>query len=133
MLAKQTKHLSLVDILSVAVDRMQRNFEPMRKQVEAWKGTRLSDESAKLVIYKAFVEGRVGRSQALGPTCPRCLFQHTGRGIHSANDMESLECVHECVQGTRSDPAVQGDGKACVFSEAGGGTLQLIMRSRTIT
>jgi hypothetical protein len=38
---------------------MQRNFEPMRKQVEAWKGTRLPDESAKLVIYRAFVEGEL--------------------------------------------------------------------------
>ena len=59
VLAKHTKHLSLVDILPVGVDRMQRNFDPMRKQVEAWKGTRLPDESAKLVIYRAFVEGEL--------------------------------------------------------------------------
>ncbi len=59
VLAKHTKHLSLVDILSVGVDRMQRNFEPMKKQVEAWKGTRLQDEAAKLVIYRAFVEGKL--------------------------------------------------------------------------
>jgi len=39
---------------------MQRNFEPMGKQVEAWKGTRLPDEPAKLVICRAFVEGEVG-------------------------------------------------------------------------
>src|SRR2546428_3758251 len=59
VLAKHTKHLSLVAILSVGVDRMQRNFEPMRKQVEAWKGTRLPDETAKLVVYRAFVEGEL--------------------------------------------------------------------------
>jgi ATPase family associated with various cellular activities (AAA) len=59
VLAKHTKHLSLVDILSVGVDRMQRNFEPMRKQVEAWKRTRLSDDTARLVIYRAFVEGEL--------------------------------------------------------------------------
>ncbi len=59
VLAKHTKHLSLVDILSVWVDRIQRNFEPMRKQVEAWKGTGLADETAKLVIYQAFVEGEL--------------------------------------------------------------------------
>ncbi len=59
VLAKHTKHLSLVDILSVGVDRMQRNFEPMRKQVEVWKGTRLQDEAAKLIIYRAFVEGKL--------------------------------------------------------------------------
>jgi hypothetical protein len=57
VLAKHTKHLSLVDILAVGVDRMQRNFEPMRKQVEAWKRTRLADEAAKLVIYRSFIEG----------------------------------------------------------------------------
>ena len=59
VLAKHTKHLSLVGILSVGVDRMQRNFEPMRKQVEVWKGTGLADETAKLVIYRAFVEGKL--------------------------------------------------------------------------
>ncbi len=51
VLVKHTKHLSLVDILSVGVDRMQRNF--------AWKGTRLPDETAKLVVYRAFVEGEL--------------------------------------------------------------------------
>lgn len=59
VLAKHSKHLNLVDILAVGVDRMQRNFEPMQKQVEVWKGTRLADGSAKLVIYKAFVEGEL--------------------------------------------------------------------------
>lgn len=59
VLAKHSKHLNLVDILAVGVERMQRNFEPMKKQVEAWKRTRLPDESAKLVIYKAFVEGEL--------------------------------------------------------------------------
>jgi len=42
-----------VDILSVGVDRMQRNFDPVRpvrKQVEEWKGTHLQDEAAKLII-----------------------------------------------------------------------------------
>ncbi len=59
VLAKHTKHLSLVDVLSIGVDRIQRNFEPMKKQVEAWKATRVPDEAAKLVIYRAFVEGEL--------------------------------------------------------------------------
>jgi hypothetical protein len=36
VLAKHSKSFSLIDCVSVGVDRMQRNFEPMRKQVEAW-------------------------------------------------------------------------------------------------
>ncbi|SRR6266851_3054245 len=50
VVAKHTKHLSLVDILSVAVDRMQRNFEPMKNELEAWKATRIPHEAAKLVM-----------------------------------------------------------------------------------
>jgi len=30
----------------------------MRKQVEAWKATRIPNEAAKLIIYRAFVEGQ---------------------------------------------------------------------------
>jgi hypothetical protein len=37
VLAKHSKSFSLVDAISVGVDRMQRNFEPMRKQVELWQ------------------------------------------------------------------------------------------------
>jgi hypothetical protein len=46
VLAKHTKHLSLVDILSVGVDHMPRKSNRWKKQVEACKGTRLPDEAA---------------------------------------------------------------------------------------
>lgn len=39
---------------------MQRNFEPMRKQVEAWQRSELTDARAKRVIYKMFVAGNRG-------------------------------------------------------------------------
>jgi hypothetical protein len=35
VLAKHSKSFSLIDCVSVDVDRMQGNFEPKRKQVEA--------------------------------------------------------------------------------------------------
>jgi hypothetical protein len=57
VLAKHSKHFSLVDALAVGVDRMQRNFEPMSRQVEGWRQIQLTDDRAKLIIYRAFVEG----------------------------------------------------------------------------
>ena len=66
VLAKHTKHLSLVDVLSIGIDRIQRNFGPMKKQVEAWKVTRISDESAKLVIYRSFRASWTFPSTSLG-------------------------------------------------------------------
>ena len=46
VLAKHSKSFALVDSISVGVDRMQRNFEPMRKQVEAWQRSELTDVTA---------------------------------------------------------------------------------------
>jgi len=57
VLAKHSKHFSLEDALSIGVDRVQRNFDPMRQQVEHWRVQQLSGEMAKLTIYRAFIEG----------------------------------------------------------------------------
>jgi len=38
---------------------MQRNFEPMQRQVEAWRESQITDDFAKLTIYRAFVEGEL--------------------------------------------------------------------------
>jgi len=49
VLAKHSKSFSLIDCISVGVDRMQRNFEPMQKQVEAGQRTELTDVTTKVV------------------------------------------------------------------------------------
>ena len=68
MLPKHSKPFSLIDCISVSVDRMQRNFEPLRKQVEAWQRRELTDVSAKVVIYEAFVEGKLEAPKHLART-----------------------------------------------------------------
>jgi hypothetical protein len=68
VLAKHSKSFSLIDCISVGVDRMQRNFEPMRKQVEAWQKSELTDVTAKVVIYEAFVEGQLEAPKHLART-----------------------------------------------------------------
>lgn len=57
VLAKHSKNFNLMDAVDIGLGRMQRNFEPMQKQVEQWRRYQLSDSEAKLVIYRAFVEG----------------------------------------------------------------------------
>src|SRR5208283_4800810 len=57
VLAKHSKHFNLLDALAIGVDRMQRNFEPMRLQIEKWKELQLPETYAKMVIYRAFIEG----------------------------------------------------------------------------
>ena len=62
-LAKRSKSFSLIDCVSVDVDRMQRNFKPMQKKVEAWQRCKLTNVTGKVVIYGAFLEGPHQRFQ----------------------------------------------------------------------
>jgi hypothetical protein len=75
VLAKHSKSFSLIDCISVGVDRMQRNFEPMRKQVEAWQRSKMTDVTAKVVIYEAFVEGRLEAPKHLARTVHDLYFE----------------------------------------------------------
>jgi len=75
VLAKHSKLFSLIDCVSVGVDRMQRNFEPMRKQVEAWQQSELADVTAKVVIYEAFVEGKLEAPEHLARTVHDLYFE----------------------------------------------------------
>jgi hypothetical protein len=59
VLAKHSKHFAIEDSLAVGIDRMQRNFEPLRKQVERWRQQQLSTTAAKLIIYQAFIDNEL--------------------------------------------------------------------------
>ena len=48
VLAKHTKSFNLVDTLSVGVDRIQRDFEPMQRQVESWSQTQITDAQGQV-------------------------------------------------------------------------------------
>lgn len=72
---KHSKNLVLNDVLAVAIDRMQRNFAPMLSQVNAWKGYELPDASAKLIIYRAFIEERLEVPKHLADDVHRHYFQ----------------------------------------------------------
>lgn len=74
VLAKHSKNFSLEDSLSVGVDRMHRSFEPMQERIEAWRRREVSDATAKLVIYQAFVEGELGAPRRLAPVVHDLYF-----------------------------------------------------------
>jgi len=57
LLAKHSKHFDLIENISVGVDKIQRNFEPLSKQVGAWREHTLDDTQAKVCIYDAFLSG----------------------------------------------------------------------------
>ena len=75
MLAKHTKSFNLIDTLAVGVDRIQRNFEPLQRQVEVWRKTHVTDERAKLIFYSAFIDGGLDAPRSLLPEVHRLYFE----------------------------------------------------------
>lgn len=59
VLAKHSRHLNLKNSISIGIDEAQRGFEPMQIQVSAWKDIQVSDDQARLTIFKAFIEDRL--------------------------------------------------------------------------
>lgn len=53
---KHTRNLALRDSISIAVDRIHRNFETLEAQVRAMTEFGLTDNDAKLFIYRAFLD-----------------------------------------------------------------------------
>ena len=75
VLAKHTKSFNLVDTLSVGVDRIERNFEPLERQVELWRKTQITDDTARLILYSAFVDGKLEAPRSLLPEVHRLYFE----------------------------------------------------------
>lgn len=74
VLYKHTRRLDLVEVISIGVDRIQRNFEPLKQQINSWQALEITDERAKLIIYQAFVEGRLPVPRHLMPLVHQHYF-----------------------------------------------------------
>lgn len=59
VLAKHSKNFSLENALSVGIDGTQRNFKPMVESVDRWRASQLTDVTARLIIYRAFIEAEL--------------------------------------------------------------------------
>ena len=115
VLAKPTKSFNLIDTLAVGVDRIQRSFEPMRRQVEEWRQAQITDERAKLISLfrvRGWQAGSTTESSLRGPSA---VLPTTVRGVLAADDVEPVQRVHQRFQGTRPRSPIQSDGEAGSF------------------
>lgn len=78
VLRKHSKNLNVQDVLSVAVDQMHRSFEPMARRINAWANHSLTDDAARLIIYRAFIErDGIAIPRHLGPLIHQEYFEPT--------------------------------------------------------
>lgn len=80
----------------------------MKKQVEAWKATRILDEAAKLVIYRAFVEGELDVPKHLARRVHDLYFNPHVEEFAPRTTLSLSQGIHKRVQGARPDSPVQG-------------------------
>jgi hypothetical protein len=74
VLAKHSRNLNLIDLISVGVDKIQRNFEPLKTQINDWRDYRLDDRQAKEVIYDAFLDSDLKLPRTILPAVHKLYF-----------------------------------------------------------
>lgn len=75
VLAKHSKRLDLIEVISIGVDKIQRNFEPLKRQIDQWQCCAVEDDQARLIIYEAFVAGQLDAPRHILPAVHRHYFE----------------------------------------------------------
>jgi hypothetical protein len=65
----------------------------MRRQVEQWRDQQLSTAAAKLIIYRAFIQGDLPAPKHLAGVVHALYFNPKLREISAAHDVEPIECL----------------------------------------
>lgn len=58
MLQKHSKNLDLIESVSMGVDRIQRQWNPLKEAITLKKETAIEEQNAKMFIYDAFTKGK---------------------------------------------------------------------------
>lgn len=65
VLSKHSKYFSLKAAISVGLDEAQRGFQPMQQRVESWRQQQITDDEARLQIFRAFIEEQLSAPKHL--------------------------------------------------------------------
>lgn len=103
---KHTKHFDYIEVIGGAVDKMQRSFGPMHRQIDAWKGFELPDIQAKSVIYDAFIGSGIDAPKHVA----KSVHQHYFAPVHEEffpRNMWSLSNAFTSAFNDQLDPIPQ--------------------------
>ena len=84
------------------------DFDPMRKQVEVWQRSELKDVTAKVVIYEAFVEGKLEVPKHLAGTVHDLYFD---RSTKTSGHVQSGASPTRSPQRSRSSIPSRNSGR----------------------
>ena len=96
---------------------MQRNFEPMRRQVEGGGGS-IHRRPAKLVIYRAFVEGKLEAPKHLARTVHDLYFKPQYEEFQSSTIWSLTNAFTSAFKELEPVPQFKATAKVGEFLEA---------------
>ncbi|PWT96744.1 MAG: hypothetical protein C5B51_32690, partial [Terriglobia bacterium] len=117
VLAKHSKNFSLVDAVSIGVDRMQRNFEPLARHIEVIRQAPIMDDAAKLVIYRAFVEGELAAPRHLARAVHTNYFRPTHEEFQPRTAWSLSNAFTSAFKGLDAIPQFRATAKLGPFLE----------------
>ena len=94
-----------VETIAIGVDRVQRQFQPMTEQVDAWRNHQLPDIEAKAIIYRAFIEDAVDAPKTSPGKSTGRYFEPELAGVRAAHALVAAERLHGRVQEARAAAA----------------------------
>lgn len=72
---KHTKNFDPVEVIDMAVGKMQRHFEPMKRQIDVWQHHSLSDYQAKSIIFDAFITDGIDAPKHIAREVAKLYFE----------------------------------------------------------
>jgi uncharacterized protein DUF932 len=74
-LVKHSARMNLIDTVSIGVDRIQRGFEPLTREIQTFHEIELTDLEAKGLFYDAFLDRNLALPHALLPAVHHHYFE----------------------------------------------------------
>jgi hypothetical protein len=121
VLAKHSKHFSLGNALSIGVDGMQRNFKPMVEAVDHWRASQLSDITARLIIYRAFIEAELQVPRQLARSVHDLYFNPQHEDFVPRTMWSLSNAFTSAFKELDPIPQYKATGKLAGFLQAAGG------------
>lgn len=118
VLAKHSRKLNLIDLVSVGVDRMQRNFEPLQRMVTDWQKCIVDDTDARLIIYEAFIERKLPVSPRLIAEVHRHWFNPPHEAFKDKTLWSLANAFTEAFKGLKPIQQFQAAAKLSPFIES---------------
>lgn len=117
VLAKHSKNFNLIRALAYGVDDCQRNFKPMVEAVDRWREDQITEVSAKLIIYRAFIEGELDAPRHLDRQVHDMYFNPMAEEFSPRTMWSLSNAFTSAFKGLEPIPQFKATGKLAPFLE----------------